>query len=91
MELIADNGGCSRSKFVIDICKMMSIQNNFTLTYHQQSNGLVERYSRTILAVPRPYVADHQCHWDLYTDALVCTYKCQRHTSLDVAPFEFAL
>ena len=69
----------------------MSIENNFTTTYHPQTNGQVERYNRTILAALRTYVADHPRDWDLYTDALTYAYNCQPHTSTSVAPFELVL
>lgn len=32
-EVIADVGGCFTSKFLSDICKIMTIKNNFTTTY----------------------------------------------------------
>ena len=69
----------------------MSIKNNFTTTYHPQSNGQVERYNRTILAARRTYVSDHPRDWDLYTDALTYEYSCQPHTSTSVAPFDLVL
>ena len=90
-ELVADNGGCFTSKFFIDVCRIMSIKNNFTTTYHPQSNGQVERYNRTILAALRTYVADHPRDWDLYTDALTYAYNCQPHTSTSIAPFDLVL
>ena len=90
-ELVSDNGGCFTSKFFIDICRIMSIKNNFTTTYHPQANGQVERYNRTILAALRTYVADHPRDWDLYTDALTFAYNCQPHSSTDVAPFDLVL
>lgn len=44
-ERIADNCGCFTSKFFLDVCKTMSTENNFTMTYHPQTNGQVERYN----------------------------------------------
>ena len=69
-KFISDNGGCFKSKFFLDVCRILSIKNNFTTTYHLQTNGQVERYNRTILAALRTYVADHPKDWDLYKDAL---------------------
>ena len=91
VELVSDNGTCFTSKYFQDVCRIMSIQNNFTTTYHPQTNGQVERYNRTILAALRTYVADHPRDWDLYTDALTYAYNCQPHTSTSIAPFELVL
>lgn len=35
-ELIAENSACFTSKFSSDACKIMSIEDNFTMTYHLQ-------------------------------------------------------
>ena len=68
-ELISDNGSCFASRFFLDVCRILSIKNHFTTTYHPQANGQVERYNRTILSALRTYVADHPRDWDclLYT------------------------
>lgn len=58
-ELLADIGACFTAKFFQDVCRIMNIENNFTTTYHPQTNGQVEQYNRTILAALRTYVADH--------------------------------
>lgn len=50
-KLIAENDGCLTSKLFTNVCKIMSILNNFTRTYQPQSRGQVERYNRTILPV----------------------------------------
>lgn len=44
-ELIANNVGCFKSMFFIDVCRVMSIQYNFTTTYHPQINGQVDLYN----------------------------------------------
>lgn len=36
-ELIANNDGCFTSKFFIDVCKIISIKNNFTTRYHPKA------------------------------------------------------
>lgn len=78
--LIAENGGYFTSKFYQDVCRILSIKNNFTTTYHPQKNGQVYRYTRTIIAALRMYVADNPRDWDLYTDALTLEYNRQQHT-----------
>lgn len=64
-ELIEDSVRYSTSKFFSVVCKIISIKNNFTRTYHPQANGQVKRYRRTILAALPTYLADHPRDWDL--------------------------
>ena len=94
-EFISDNGGCFTSKVFLDVCIILSINNNFTTTYYSQANGQVERYNRTILAALPTYMADHTKDWDFYTDALTYAltnaYNFLPHTSTDVAPFNLVL
>lgn len=90
-EIEVDNVGFFKSKFFIDVCKIMSIENNFTSTCHPKSNGQVKRYHHTILAELRTYVADHPRDWYLYTDVLTYAYYFQWQTSMDVAPFNLVL
>ena len=42
-EVISDNGSCFASRFFLDVCRILSIKNHFTTTYHPQANGQVER------------------------------------------------
>lgn len=56
---IADKGGCITSKLFIGVCMIRYIKNNFTNTYHPQSNGQVDRYNLELIASLRTYVADH--------------------------------
>lgn len=51
--LKAVNGGCFTYKFVIDVCNLISIKNNFRTMYHIKINEQVQLYSSTNLAALR--------------------------------------
>ena len=44
-ELLADNGKCFTGRFFQDVCRILNVVNQFTTTYHPQTNGQVERYN----------------------------------------------
>lgn len=69
----------------------MSVQNNSTAKYPDQTNEQVEWYNCTILAASRTYVADHLRDWDLYTGALNHVYNCHPNTSPSVEQFQVEL
>lgn len=75
-DLIADNGGCSTSKYFQNVCRIISIMTIFTTTYHPQTNGHVEIYNRAVLAALQTNVTGHTRDWDLYTD--VAIFNCIR-------------
>lgn len=58
---------------------------------HPQTNGRVERFNRTMSSALRLYVAEHQHHWDLYSDTLPIGYINQGYTSTYHSSFELVL
>ena len=71
------NGKQFAAKFFQAVCSLLGLSNIFTSTYHPQTKGKVDLYSRTIIAMLRKYVNEHQDDWDQYATAL--TYACNNH------------
>ena len=90
-DLISDNGSQFASKLFRRVCQLLGIVNIFTSTYHPQTNGQVERYNRTILAMLRNYVSDHQDDWDEYATALTYAYNNSVHRGTGTTPFNLVL
>ena len=61
------------------------------VSYHPQTNGEVERYNRTILAMLRNYVKEHQDDWDRYATALTYAYNNHVNRSIGTTPFSLLL
>ena len=89
--LISDNGSQFASKFFQSVCECLGIANVFTSTYHPQTNGQVERYNRTVLAMLRSYVNEHQTDWDEYATALTYAYNNSIHRTTGTTPFNLVL
>ena len=89
--LISDNGKQFASKFFQAVCSLLGLSNIFTSTYHPQTNGKVEQYNRTILAMLRNYVNEHQNNWDRYATALTYAYNNHVHRSTSTTPFSLVL
>ena len=90
--LISDNGKQFAAKFFQAVCSLLRISNIFTSRYHPQTNGQVKSsYNRTILAMLRNYVNEHQNDWDRYATALTYSYNCHVHRSTKKVPFNLVL
>ena len=89
--VISDNGKQIAAKFFQAVCGLLGFSNVFTSTNHPQTNGQVERYNRTILAMLRNYVNEQQWDWDEYASALTYAYKNHVHQSTGTTPFDLVL
>lgn len=77
--LSSENEPLFMSKFFQHVCRILSVEKLFSATYHPQSNGQVERFSRTIVEALRHYVADNPIKLDLYTRIRTISYNMQIH------------
>ena len=58
-----------------------------TTAYHPAGDGLVERFNRSLLQMPRAYVQQHQ-DWEQYLPLVLYAYRTAVHASTGVSPFE---
>ena len=89
--LLSDNGKQFTSRLFHSVCNLIGTNNVFTSAYHPQTNGQVERYNRTLLAMLRNFVNDHQNDWDRYASVLTYSYNCHVHRSTRTKPFDLVL
>lgn len=50
-QLHSDQGRQFESQLIAEICKLLGIKKTHTTAYHPQSDGLVERFNRTLLGM----------------------------------------
>ncbi len=55
-----------------EICSQYNIKQTFTVAYHPESNGVVERTNRKILDVVRPVVNNLQDNWGDWLQVTAC-------------------
>ena len=63
-QLHYDQGRQFESLLLSEVCKLLGIQKLRTTAYHPQSDGLVERWNRTLLQSLSTMVEDHPEDWD---------------------------
>jgi transposase InsO family protein len=86
--LLTDNGPQFASKFLQQVSAVMGVHQRFTSAYHPATNGQVERFNRTVLAMLSHYVGA-STDWDKVLGPTMAAYNSTVHSSTGFAPHEF--
>ncbi|GFV35107.1 retrovirus-related Pol polyprotein from transposon 412 [Trichonephila clavipes] len=62
--IITDRGAVFRSRLVSSLVDLCNIDHRFTTAYHPQTNGLTERFNKTLVDMLSMYVDVEQKNWD---------------------------
>ena len=60
----SEQGRQFEGKVFTEMCKLLHVKKTRTTPYHPQSDGMVERYNKTLLSMLRTLVDDNQRNWD---------------------------
>jgi transposase InsO family protein len=85
--LLTDNGLNFAGQGVDDICAMLKIKKMWTSPYHPQTNGMVERFNRTLNGMLSSYLAARQDDWDSMLSLLAFAYNGTHNPAIGCAPF----
>ena len=86
-QLHTDQGGSFDAKIVKEICTILETRKTRTTGYHPQSNGLVERFNRTLIAMLTKHQVDHPADWDKHLSLVATAYNTSVHDSTGYTPF----
>ena len=83
-----DQGKNFDSKLIKEVCQLLGVTKTRTTPYHPQSDGLVERFNRTLLNMLSIAVEEDELSWDLHLPTLLLAYRTSIHETTGVTPFE---
>ena len=86
LEIHTDQGRNFESSLFREVCRLLDIYKTRTTPYHPSSNGLVERFNRTLAALIRSYLDRHTSDWDIHIPLLTCAYRSTVHPSTGFTP-----
>ena len=85
--LHSDQGRNFESSLIAETCKLLGVEKSRTTPYHPQSDGLVERFNRTILDMLATAVTDQPFEWEKHLPRLCFAYNTSIHPTTGYSPF----
>ncbi|GBM75402.1 Transposon Ty3-I Gag-Pol polyprotein, partial [Araneus ventricosus] len=88
MILHSDQGTNFNSALFTELCKLLGILKTRTTSLHPESDGLVERFNRTILNHLSLFVSRNQTDWDTQLPLFLLAYRSAEHEVTGLTPAE---
>ena len=83
--LHTDQGRNFESALISELCKLLGITKTRTTPYHPQSDGMIERFNRTLLSM-LSYGAGEE-NWEVALPAVMLAYRSSPHQTTHQSPF----
>ncbi|KAG1115632.1 hypothetical protein G6F42_013892 [Rhizopus arrhizus] len=85
--LITDNGRPMISELVNKVCQNFGIRHKTISPYHSQSQGLIERFNRTLDSCLKKRTESEKANWDQYLPATAFAYRSIKQATTGQSPF----
>ncbi|GFV18064.1 hypothetical protein TNCV_168681 [Trichonephila clavipes] len=85
--IITDRGAVFRSRLVSSLVDLCNIDHRFTTAYHPQTNGLTERFNKTLADMFPMYVDVEQKNWDEILPFVTFAYNTAKQETTGFTPF----
>ena len=86
-QLHSDQGRQFESTLISEMCKILQIHKTRTTPYHPQSDGMVERFNRTLLSMLSIVTEKHSADWEDQLPKLCFAYNSSVHSTTGFTPF----
>src|SRR5438045_2844467 len=85
-KILSDQESHFKNRMVEQLVQKFEIKHLFSTPYHPQTNGLVERFNRT-LCESLAKLTQKSEEWDLYINPVLLAYRSSKHSTTKVTPF----
>ena len=85
-KLLSDRGTHFNNQMVEKLLEKFGIKHVFSTPYHPQTNGLVERFNRTLCESLSKLVKQTD-EWDKYIAPVLFAYRTSKHSTTKISPF----
>jgi hypothetical protein len=85
--ILTDRGTHFNNQLLNGLLKKFQVEHLLSTPYHPQTNGLVERFNRTLLDALAKTANEHLDEWDKYIAPILFAYRTNRHSTTKITPF----
>jgi hypothetical protein len=85
--ILTDQGTHFRNRLIDSLCHRLGVKHHFSSPYHPQTNGLVERFNRTLWETLFKSLHQHGDDWDNYISASLLAYRTIPQRTTRQEPF----
>ena len=86
-QIHTDQGRNFESRLIQELCTILGVHKTRTTPYHLQSDGMIERFNRTLLNTISINAANHQLDWDCVLPKVMFAYRTSVHHSTGRTPY----
>uniref|UniRef100_A0A9J7ZU93 Gypsy retrotransposon integrase-like protein 1 n=1 Tax=Cyprinus carpio carpio TaxID=630221 RepID=A0A9J7ZU93_CYPCA len=87
-EILTDQGTAFMSRTLSELYELLGIKAVRTSVYHPQTDGLIERFNRTLKTMIRKFVQEDAKNWDRWLEPLLFAVREVPQASTGFSPFE---
>ena len=84
--ILSDRGSHFNNKMMEGLCGKFEIKHHMSSPYHPQTNGLTERFNRT-LSEALAKILEEENQWDEYIEPVLFAYRTNKHSTTRQTPF----
>ena len=82
----SDQGRQFVSKLFKEMCRLLQIEKTRTTPYHPESDGMVERFNRTLCTMLSAFVDENHRNWDKQLPLVMMAYRAAEHETTGMSP-----
>ncbi|CAG2253632.1 unnamed protein product [Mytilus edulis] len=82
----SDQGSQFESHLFKEMCKLLQIEKTRTTPYHPKSDGMVERFNKTLATMLTGYVNEYHSNLDVLLPYVMMAYRSSQHETTGYTP-----
>src|SRR5579859_7635928 len=86
-ELLTDQGTYFVNKLLNSLCNRLGVKHCLSTPYHLQTNGLVERFNKTLCEILAKYSIKYKEDWDVFLPSALFAYQTMCQNTTRYEPF----
>jgi hypothetical protein len=87
-EILTDRATSFQNELITALLHVVGTKHRLSSPYHPQTNGLTERFNRTLCTILAKYAEQHHGEWDTYLTSALFAYRTAQQGTTKFEPFE---